>query len=323
MASATARVALLSVAAGLTASACGPPAGNSSNADDFPERTVTVVVPYAAGGSLDTNARILTDCLNEKESGGEWIIQNQDGGGGAIGTGNVANAENDGYTLGYIASTTATLGPLLSDDAQYETSDLRPLVAVTNSPGVLVVGENSPYDDAEDFLDSDEKRTIATSSAIGVYQLLADELSSNTNIEGVPFDGAAPAVTAALGGNADAALIEIFSSTEEQIESGKLKAIAVAADEPAPQLPDTPTLQSLGYEHSPAENHGVLVGPSDLPDDVAGKITELASDCTQQDDVIEEVGEDYIFDPPLTGDDVTELIQAAAESYSEAVGDGT
>lgn len=301
----------------LALAGCSSP---TAGGDEFPSKTVKIIVPFAAGGSLDANSRILAECLNDQ--GGEWIIENQEGGGGTIGVNNLVSAKPDGYTLAYLSSSGMALTPLVSDGTQYTPDDLEPLTIVTEAPAALVVAADSPYETAEDFFaaaDSGKELSVATTGALGLYQLVVESLAEDLDLTPVPFDGTAPAVTAALGGNTDAVVAEVSGSTLESITSGEMRALATGAAEETDLLPGVPTFASLGYDLPESTNYGIMVGSSELPGDLQEQIGSMVSDCATDPAVVETIGDDFVLDDPLTGDDARAVIDDAAEQYAAVI----
>lgn len=304
----------------LLLTACSAPTNSAESAEDFPSDTVKIIVPFAPGGSLDSNARILAECLNE--SGGQWVVENQEGGGGTIGVNNLIAAEQDGHTLAYVSSSGVALTPLQSDGARYGKDDLRPISILTNAPAALLVREESPYQTAEEFFEaaeSGEDLSIATTGALGLYQLIVTELAKNTSVTPVPFDGTAPAVTAALGGNADAVFAEVSGSTLEHIESGRFRALATGAEEPVEFLPDVPTMESLGYDLPQSNNYGLLVSGTEVPEDISAVIEQKVTECAGSDEVKNLIGEDFILAPPISGEEAQTVIDEATAQYQQAL----
>lgn len=301
------------------ATACSTPTSGNGAEDDFPSETVKIIVPFAPGGSLDANARILADCLNN--GSGEWIVENREGGGGTIGVNDLLSSSPDGYTLAYVSSSGVALTPLVSDDAAYDTEDFVPVAILTEAPSGLLVAQNSPYQTAEDLFAAAASGdvSVATTGALGVYHLVVTQLAEDTGVTAVPFDGAAPAVTAALGGNTDAVLAEVSGSTLEQLETGQLRALATGATEPVDYLPGVPTLESLGYDTALSSNYGLLVAPAEVPADVVSVIDERVTECATQQEVSQLIGDDFALNPPITGEEAQAVIDDAAEQYAAVV----
>lgn len=291
-----------------------------NGAEEYPSRTVKIIVPFAAGGSLDANSRILTECLNDQ--GGEWIVENREGGGGTIGVNDLVSAKPDGYTLAYLSSSGMALTPLVSEGSQYTTDDLEPLVVVTEAPAALVVAADSPYQTAEDLFaaaEAGEDISVATTGALGLYHLVVESLAEEVPLTPVPFDGTAPAVTAALGGNTDAVMAEVSGSTLESIKAGEMRALATGAAEETDLLPGVPTLSSLGFDLPESTNYGIMVGSSRLPEDLQEQIADLVAGCATDEAVVDTIGDAFVLDEPLTGGAARELIDNAAKQYQAVV----
>lgn len=321
----TRRFAAMSAATSILVitAACGAPSTGSKGASEYPSKTVKIIVPYAAGGPLDSNARILADCLGK--SGGQWVVENQEGGGGTIGVNNLVRADLDGHTLAFLPSSGVALTPLLSDGAQYDKDDLQPISILTNAPAALLVRAESPYRTAEEFFAAAKSGTnlsVATAGALGLYQLIVKELAKEVTVTPVPFDGTAPAVTAALGGNTDAVFAEVSGSILRNIESGRFRALATGADEPAPMLPGVPTLSSLGYELEQSNNYGLLVADKDVSADIVTVIEQKVGACSESEDVKSRIGKNFVLTPPITGAAAKKVIDEATAQYQNAIDGG-
>lgn len=314
------RKPIIAASALLLLTACNPPTTGSSPAEDYPSETVKIIVPFAPGGSLDANSRILADCLNN--SGGQWVVENQEGGGGTIGVNNLVGATPDGLTLAYVSSSGVALTPLQAEGVRYGKDDLRPISIITNAPAALLVRSESPYATAEDFFaaaESGQNLSIATTGALGLYQLVVAELAKDAAITPVPFDGTAPAVTAALGGNTDAVFAEVSGSTLAHLEAGRFRALTTGAEEPVDFLPGVPTLSSLGYELPQSNNYGLLVSDKDVPAEIVDVIEKKVSACAESESVRERIGENFVLSPPITGDEAQEVIDKATDQYQKAL----
>ncbi|WP_375000646.1 tripartite tricarboxylate transporter substrate binding protein [Aeromicrobium sp. CTD01-1L150] len=298
---------------------------NSSNGDEdgeggIPGR-VSIVVPFGAGGSLDTNARIMAECLKENTDS-NWVVENREGGGGTTGVNYVLDADSDGSTVGYISSSGIALTPLQVDDAEYAMEDILPLTIVTGAPSVIVTAGDSPHESLDDLLDSNgDDHTLATTGALGVYQLVASRLAEESDVRAVPFDDAAAATTAALGSNADAAILELSDSLLEYVNGGELRALGTGADEPVESIPDAETFGEAGHDLPISTNYGVFVGSRDLPQETQDALNEAFTKCAADDKVIDRIGEQFVLDPVLTTDPAEDLLQEARAGYEAALGE--
>jgi tripartite-type tricarboxylate transporter receptor subunit TctC len=229
---------LLSAAIGL--------AGFAAHAQ-WPERTITLVVPLAAGGSTDTTARLVAEKLGT-ELGQSVIVDNRAGAGGNIGGAYVAKATPDGYTLLMSTSTIATNVSLYKNMGFDLQKDLIPVSQVALIPNVLMVNTAVPAKNLQEFVDyvRQKQGTVNFGSAgNGTSQHLSGALFNSMaqgNMVHVPYKGGAPANADLLGGQIQA----VFSPLVEvlpYIDSGKLRALGVTTKARSPRLPDVPAIQ--------------------------------------------------------------------------------
>lgn len=247
--------------------------GHAVAAQTYPDRPVTLVVPYAPGVT-DLEARKLAEGLS-KELGQPFVVQNKAGAGGAIGAQFVANAKPDGYTLLYSAPAVLTISPL-TGNAPYKFEDLDPIARTTTSPHVLAASVNAPYKNGQAMIDYAKKnpgKVVFASSGAGTAVHLAGEAfadAAGIKILHVPYKGLAPAITDVLGGSADF-VIGLPVAIKPQVDGGKLNAIAQFGSERHPSLPNVPTLKELGVNLSLSVNLGIFA-PTNTPKDIITKI---------------------------------------------------
>jgi tripartite-type tricarboxylate transporter receptor subunit TctC len=223
---------------------------NCSQAATFPDRTVTIVIPYSAGGVTDVFGRAIGVKLSRL-----WaqnvIIDNRAGGGTIIGTQHVSRAAPDGYTL-LLTSYGFTSNPILRKNLPYDPASLTPLLLIGTSSNTLVINANLPYRDLNDILKMAREKpgtlTLA-SSGNGSSPHVAAELfakAAGIQITHIPYKGTSPAMNDILGGQVHG----IFDGTSAlgQVSTGKLRAIATAAAARHPSSPDVPTFRELGID---------------------------------------------------------------------------
>ena len=256
----------------------------SSNAFAWPDKTITLVVPFPAGGATDALARTLTPKLQEKLKQ-NVIVDNKAGATGTIGAGFVKRAPADGYTLLVTSLGPLVIAPYLLAKVPYEASkDFDYLTVAVQAPNVLVVPASSPYKTMAELIAAEKanpgKLTFA-SAGTGTSDHLSAELfwlQSGTSGLHVPYKGAAPAMTDLLGGQVDAAFQNI-NNVLPHITAGKLRVLAIAAPKRSPLLPNVPTLTESGVKDADATSWQGVVAPKGLPPAVKAQIHAALMDA--------------------------------------------
>lgn len=224
-------------------------------AAEYPERPVTMIVPFPPGGVADTVARPVAEALG-RELGQPVVIENRAGAGGAVGIGQAARAKPDGYTILMSLSSISILPEadrILERRPAYRLDQFVPIARVTADPTVLVVRGDAPWDSVEELVQAARaqpgKLNYGSSGLYGTMHVPMAMLQDAAGIQmtHVPFTGAGPAVQALLGGQ-----VEMIStgpsSVLQLIEAGRLKPLAHWGDEPLATLPDVPSLKSQGFD---------------------------------------------------------------------------
>jgi tripartite-type tricarboxylate transporter receptor subunit TctC len=243
----------------------------------YPEKTVTMVVPFPPGGSTDAIARVLSQKLQEK-LGGTFIIDNKPGATGTIGAAFVKRAAPDGYTLFVSSLGPFVIAPHLIKGVQYDAlKDFDPITIAVQAPNVLVVPVNAPDKSVADLLAHLKKtpgKVSFASSGNGSSDHLSAELFwQQTGTEGlhVPYKGGGPAINDLLGGQVDAAFVNI-NSIIQHIKAGKVRALAISSEKRSPLLADVPTLQEQGVKGAEVQSWQAVAAPKGLPADVKAKL---------------------------------------------------
>jgi tripartite-type tricarboxylate transporter receptor subunit TctC len=254
-------------------------------AQQWPSRTVKVIVPYGVGGVTDTMARLTADRLG-KIFNQTFIIENKPGAGGALGVTTAMNAAQDGYTILFIGSTMFTVLPLAHDVNYVPLKDLVP-VSITGTNGmVMVVDKSAPYSTLREFIDyakaNPGKLTYASGGAATNNHLDTAYLAGREKMDmvHVPFTGGQAALTAVLSKTVD---MHFGNSSDlvEPVKAGTVKALAVSTRERMPQLPNVPTVAETvpGYEYVAWNGYAVTGGvPKDVIDRLAGALQTIAKD---------------------------------------------
>ena len=228
------------------------PLAGAAYAQPFPDRPITLVNPYAAGGPADLLARTVADGMSEV-LGRPVVVDNRPGAGTAIGARAVAQAKPDGYTLFIGGSPSHVITPALMKDAGYDgIASFAPIATVADVPNVLIVPPSRPYKSVPELVAAARKApgtmTFATVGVGSIPQFLGIllQLRAEVKLIEVPYKGGAPAATDLMGGQVDLAFLNV-PAVLSQVQGGQLRALAVASATRAKALPDTPTMAEAGY----------------------------------------------------------------------------
>ncbi|QRQ84439.1 Bug family tripartite tricarboxylate transporter substrate binding protein [Cupriavidus oxalaticus] len=252
-------------------------AGNARAAQDWPQRPVSVVVPFPAGGSTDTIARMLTAPLNEK-LGQPFVVDNKPGATGAIGATFVKRAPADGYTMLVASIGVFAVNPFLQKNLGYDpVKDFDLLTVAVRAPNVLVVNPQFPANNVQELVAHMKKNpgkvSFASSGAGSSDHLTAALFWQKTGTDGlhVPYKGGAPAISDLLAGQVDVSFQNI-NAVLQHIRTGKLKALAVTADKRPAVLPDVPTMAEAGVKEVEVYSWQGVAAPRGLPADVKTRL---------------------------------------------------
>ncbi len=253
---------------------------------EYPDHRVTIVACFPPGGGTDIAMRMITNELGHA-LGQPVIVENRAGAGGSIGTAFVARAAPDGYTL-LGCSSAFVVNPSLYANAGYNPfKDFAPIMVLGASPNVFVVPTDSKFKTLREFIaaaKANPGKLNWTSPGVGTTPQLAGELLKNaTGIDMVhiPFTGAAPAMTAVLGGQVDMYAANL-GSVSAMLD--KVRPLAVAANKRWPDLPDVPTLDELGIDCPATDTFQAIFAPAGTPQPIVDRLVkELAAILAQPD----------------------------------------
>ena len=214
----------------------------------FPQREVTIVVPFNPGGASDMTARIIAKGM-EPELGKPVVVVNKAGGSGGVGMSQVARSAPDGYTLSYIPVELVMHKALKLSDL--EPSSFEFIGQTTMVPSAVTVPADAPYNTIEDFIKyakaNPGKVRVGNSGAGSIWHIAASALEGNQKVtfNHIPFEGAAPAVTALMGKHIEAVTVNA-GEVKAGVDAGKLKILAIMTPERDPAFPTVPTLIESG-----------------------------------------------------------------------------
>jgi tripartite-type tricarboxylate transporter receptor subunit TctC len=259
----------LSAAAALLAACLVP----QPAAAQYPERTVDLVIPYAAGGGIDLLLRVLAEGFSAHFKQ-PFVVSNRTGAGGAIGVGYVARSAPDGYTLLFVPALVHSVLPLMQSNVGYTEKSFEPICQTFENQMALIVRPESPFKSARDIVEAARARPDGVSfaaTAIGTITHLAGAAladAAKVKLNHVPFRGDADLMGQLIGGHVDFASVTLASAAAA---GPSVRVIGIFADARNPTLPDAPTVKEQGYDVAPT-SFGGLFAPSGAPADVIGKL---------------------------------------------------
>jgi tripartite-type tricarboxylate transporter receptor subunit TctC len=246
----------------------------------YPDRPITIIVPWGAGGGTDATARILAS-LMEQELGQPVNVVNRTGGSGVVGHSAIASAEPDGYTLGIVTVEIGMMHWAGLTDLTYQ--DYTPLALYNEDPAGVQVREDAPWNSVEELLAHVRENPEGTLKGSGtgqggIWHLALAGMLKSAGVEPamvpwVPSEGAAPGLQDLVAGGVDVVTCSV-PEAQSLIEAGRVKSLAVMGAERNPSFPDVPTLQEVGIDWRLGAWRGVA-GPAGLPDEVVDTIVPL------------------------------------------------
>lgn len=285
------------------------PLGSTALAQGFPDRPITLVVPFAAGGSTDVVARIVAQKMSE-DLGEQVIVQNVAGAGGNLGADNVARADPDGYTILMGTVATHALNPLILKTKPYDPEkDFAPISLLVVVPNVLVVNPELPAKDVAELLallKAKPDEYSYASSGNGTPLHLSGELfkkMAGVSMQHIPYKGAGPALNDVIG-NQVPIMFDNLPSSSSHIKAGTLRALAVTTAERAPSFPDVPTVAEAGIPGYETYTWNALFAPANTPQPVVARLNEAANKALKDPAVVERMKE---FSATIVGSTPEEL----------------
>ncbi|MGV2985111.1 tripartite tricarboxylate transporter substrate binding protein [Microbacterium sp. AGC85] len=326
-------VATLSVLAGsvLVLGGCANTASNNGGssdggaAADYPTGPIELVVAWSAGGGTDVMARAFAQSA-EEHLGVPINVVNKPGSSGAVGWGEIAHStEPDGSTLTLVSP---EIG-FMEEQGLYDfgLDDFTLITLINQDPAALAVKADAPWDTLEEFLE--DARANPGSISVGnsgpglAWDLAttAIEMEADVELTHVPYDGAATAVQAVLGGTLDAMTFSI-GEVRAQVDSGEMKVLALADEERLEALPDVPTFTEEGYDVVTGTFRGVA-GPAGMDPEIVSKLNDAFVDMAEEDVFVDVMNNNSFGIRVMETDDFQPFFESAREMYVELLNAGT
>ena len=261
----------------LTTLALGLAVASGAQAQAWPAKPVTLLVPFPPGGSTDMIARTLGTQLQEK-LGGTFIVDNRAGAGGTVGASAAKRAAPDGYTIFVSSLGPFVIGPHLIKNPGYDPlKDFDYITIAVQAPNVLAVPASSPHKTLADVLAFHKanpgKMSFASAGNGTSDHLTAELFWQQTGTSGlhIPYKGGGPAMSDLLGGQVDATFMNINTGITN-IKAGKLRALAITSAKRSPLLPDVPTMEEAGVKGLTVYSWQAFAAPKGLPADIKSKL---------------------------------------------------
>ncbi|MBP1723723.1 MAG: putative Bug family protein, precursor [Deltaproteobacteria bacterium] len=293
-------------------------------ADEFPSRPLTLQVAMPAGGSTDVGARILAS-IAEKMMGQPIVVVNKVGAGGQIGWTELARQKPDGYYLGFLmlpSLNTCILDP--DRKATFNLDSFVPIINQVSDPGLIWVKADSPYKTLKDLLDDARKSPgvirasttgILTDDHLAIYMM---EQAAGVQFRVVHLQGAAPQLTATLGGQVDVSFDNV-GSVAPRVKAGELRGLAVMDSERSKFLPDVPTTAELGYPTVISSSTRGVAGPAGIPEPIVKKLQTVLKKAMEDPEHIKKMDQAGLAIKPMLGEEYGKFLRQINEKAKPLV----
>ena len=294
-----------------------------AQADNYPSKPITLVVPNPPGGLVDTSARLVSDPL-AKLTGQSVVVDNKPGGSGNLAYSNVARSNKDGYTVLVSYSGYHIANPILMDKLPWELKDLTPIGLITVATNVIAVHPSIPVNTLKEFIawakQNPGKLNYASQGNGSVSHIGTEIFKQQTGVEmtHVPYKGSGQAIQDVLAGQ-----VQVFITTPPSVMghvvSGKLKALAVTGKTRHPQLPQVPTVAEAGLSGFELESWVALYVANGTPKEVVQKLSNDVKRAMEQADTKQRADAAGVEVRYLTPDATTKLLERDTASWAKAI----
>ena len=288
---------------------------------DYPNRTITLVVPFPPGGVTDIAgrevARNLTKYLNQPV-----VVENKVGAGGNIGTQYVARSKPDGYTLGLLTVSAMSIAPHVTKNLGFNPSkDFTPLTNVITTDGAIVANVAAPYNTVQELIAfakaNPDKVNYASVGNGSIPHLTAEMFSQRAGIKmtHVPYKGAGPAMQDLLANQIPISFETSLATALNNVASGRLKILALTGPQRSPAVPNVPTVAESGYPNFSAQGWFGLFGPANLPPNVVAALNKATTDALRDPEVIARFEKLGVRPDPQSPSDFTKFLAAESTKW--------
>jgi len=299
-------------------------AASAAQAQDWPNRPVRIIVPFGAGGSGDTLARVVADHLSTTFKQ-QFVVENRTGAGGMIGVQAVASSPPDGYTIGITNVSTLSLIPVINAAVTYHPlNDFTHISYIAGAPVALAANPTTGIKTLKDFIDTANKApkplTFASSGVGSDGHLMGEAiaLSTKVKVEHVPYRNTSQALTDVVAGHV-AFCTFTLSSSAQFLRAGTLSGVAVTSPERMPDFPDMPTFKELGHPELVGTTWFSFSGPAKFPADIAEKLNREVAAIVQKPDVQARLRRDGFITQPMTVAQFTAFVAAEGAEWKPLI----
>ena len=295
-----------------------------AEAQTFPTRVITLVIPFAPGGSTSIVGTVIADKMGQI-LGQNIILDHRPGAGGTVGSKFVSKSAPDGYTLLLGYTGTLAIGPSLYKDVGYDPrKDFSPVGMIGNAPSAVVVHPSFPVKSIPELIayaKANPGKVNFGSAGVGSVNHITGEYfarSAGITLMHIPYKGTGPALTDLLGGHIPMALAPI-PPVHANVEAGLLRALAVTGKTRNSLMPDVPTIAEMGLPGFEASLYYGLVAPPGTPQSVIDKLSNALREALGSDEVKKQLGADGTEITPSSPEEYAEFIGKDEAKWSELV----
>ncbi|MCD0504187.1 Bug family tripartite tricarboxylate transporter substrate binding protein [Bordetella petrii] len=289
----------------------------------FPARPIRLVVGFAPGGLTDLAARALAERMS-KVMQSSVVVENRPGGQTIIATTAVARAAPDGYTLAFAGTNGMILNPLLYNNLPYQRSDFRQLGSMGRSAMLLIVHPDLGVNNVQEFIALAKQKPGQITSAhagrgvINHLALLHFQSRTGTQFQDVPYKGSGPALIDLMAGTVQSTF-DFPTSALPHIRAGKLKVLAVTADQRLSSLPDVPTMKEAGVDDFELYTRMMISGPAAMPEDVVRTLESAVAEGARDPSLVRQFAEQGVTVEFTPGKELDQVVERESAMWAKVI----